>query len=136
MTSSTSSTSSPAPDGSPAISGWRACDACGERIEATVDALLTVAPERLEERRTGLAEQERARAAGETVPHVSTGLVPWDWIHEACLQPRPPEYRIAGDRFDTLAQAMARTLELLEQEWFLETAWEDAIRRFYSIPFE
>lgn len=116
--------------------GWRACDACGEEIAAPGDAVLTLAPEYLQQRRAGLAEQERARAAGETAGHVSSGLVPWDWVHRDCMQPRPEEYVIAGDRFDTLRGAMARTLEAMDREWFMETAWEDAIRRFYDIPFE
>ncbi|MEX2373541.1 MAG: hypothetical protein WD800_07035 [Dehalococcoidia bacterium] len=119
---------------SAAFGGWRGCDACGEAIAAPSDAVLAVAPEVIEERRAGIQERDRARAAGEDVPHVSTGLVPWDWVHRACAQPRPDEYVVAGDRIDTLPKAMARTLELLDREWFLETAWEDAIRRFYEIP--
>ena len=30
----------------------------------------------------------------------------------------------------------ARTLQLLDEPWFLETAWEDTVRRFYQVPFE
>lgn len=118
------------------FAGWRACDACGEEVASPADAVLSVAPDYLEERRAGLEEQARARAAGESVPHVSTGLVPWDWVHRDCLQPRAEEYVIAGDRFDTLPKALARTLEIMDREWFMETAWEDAIRRFYDIPFD
>ena len=41
-----------------------------------------------------------------------------------------------GERIDSWPKALARTLELLDADWFLETAWEDAVRRFYDIPFE
>lgn len=122
--------------GSVPFRGWRACDACGEEVASPADAVLTLPPETLIERRTGIEERERARAAGETPPHAAEGLVPWEWVHTACLQPRDAGYVIAGDAFDTLSKAMARTLQLLDREWFLETAWEDAIRRFYEIPTE
>lgn len=116
--------------------GWRACDECGEAIASPADAGLTVSPEVLEERRAGLAEAARAKAAGEQAPRASSGLVPWNWAHLACIPPRDEEYVVAGDRVDTLPEALARTLELLDRPWFLETAWEDALRRFYPIPFE
>ena len=116
--------------------GWRACDECGEVIASPADAVLTVPPELLEERRASLAEYQRAKAAGEDAPRASSGLIPWNWCHRDCLLPRPDEYVVAGDAFDTLPKAMARTLQLMDREWFAETAWEDAIRRFYVIPFE
>jgi hypothetical protein len=124
------------PDAAPPFRGWRGCDACGETIDSPAEAVLALPPEYLLQRRAGIEERDRARAAGETSAHVSDGLVPWDWVHAACLQPRDPEYVIAGDSFDTLPKAMARTLQLLDREWFLETAWEDAIRRFYDVPTE
>ena len=120
----------------PDFRGWRACDGCGEVITSPSDAVLTVAPEYLRDRQAGIDERVRAQAAGETPPHVSTGLVPWDWVHRMCMQPREVQYVVEGHRFDTLPKALARTLELMDRKWFMDTAWEDAIRRFYEIPTE
>lgn len=116
--------------------GWRACDACGEAIASPSEAALTVPPELIEERRAGIAERARALAAGEAPPRTSTGLVPWDWGHRACFPPRAPEFFVDGEAISTMPGILARTLALMDREWFLETAWEDAVRRFYRIPFE
>ena len=77
--------------------------------------------------------EERRSAPGAVNPQ---GFVPWDWGHRACLEPLLPLHMIEGPRMDTLPRMMARTLQLMDEPWFAETAWEDAVRRFYRIPFE
>ena len=104
--------------------GWRACDVCGEPIATIEEAALAV--------RAALLEERRA-TPGSINPQV---LVPWDWGHRACLEPLAPLHLIEGPRMDTLPRMMARTLQLMDEAWFAETAWEDAVRRFYRIPFE
>ena len=104
--------------------GWRACDVCGEPIATIEEAALALRATLLEER----------RATPATIN--PEGLVPWDWGHRTCVEPLAPLYVIEGARLDTLPRMMARTLQLLDEEWFAETAWEDAVRRFYRIPFE
>jgi hypothetical protein len=122
---------------SPPFRGWRACDACGDLpLRSPGEGVLTVAPELIEERRAELGERQAAAARGERVEGAPPGLVPWDWGHRECFPGRPEEYVIAGERMDTLPEMMARTLQLLDADWFLETAWEDAVRRFYDVPFE
>jgi len=117
--------------------GWRACDACGDQpLRTPADGVLTVAAVVLEERRAALRERAAVAARGEILEGAPPGLVPWDWGHRECFPDRAPEHVIAGDRVDTLPKMVARTLELLDAEWFLETAWEDAVRRFYAIPIE
>ena len=111
-----------------AFGGWRACDVCGESIATIDEAVLVLRADLLEERRATLAEA----APGAAAP----GLVPWDWGHRDCFAALAPLYVIEGPRLDTLPRMMARTLQLLDEAWFLETAWEDAVRRFYRIPFE
>ncbi|MPZ99472.1 MAG: hypothetical protein GEU80_09075 [Dehalococcoidia bacterium] len=116
--------------------GWRACDACGEAgLRDPSEGALSVAIDQLEERRAELRTQEEAERGGEQAGPLP-GLVPWDWGHRDCFPDRQPPYLIEGERMDTLPEMMARTLQLLDEDWFLETAWEDAVRRFYSIPFE
>ena len=104
--------------------GWHACDVCGEPIATIEEAALAV--------RAALLEERRA-SPGSINPQ---GLVPWDWGHRACLEPLAPLHLIEGPRMDTLPRMMARTLQLMDEAWFAETAWEDAVRRFYRIPFE
>ncbi|MEI6137110.1 MAG: hypothetical protein WCQ48_06810 [Chloroflexota bacterium] len=104
--------------------GWRACDVCGESIGTIEEAALALRASLLEER----------RAASATVN--PEGYVPWDWGHRPCLDALAPLHVIEGPRMNTLPRMMARTLQLLDEEWFGETAWEDAVRRFYRIPFE
>jgi len=123
-------------DGDTEFGGWRACDACGEAIASPDEAALTVPPELIEERRAGIAERARALAAGEEAARASTGLIPWDWGHRACFPPRDEAYFVAGARIATMPGILAETLALMDREWFMETAWEDAVRRFYRIPFE
>ena len=108
----------------PSFGGWRACDVCGEAIATIDEAVLAL--------RAALLEERRAVAVDGAEP----GLVPWDWGHRDCFTPLGLRYVIDGSRLDTLPRMMARTLQLLDEEWFLETAWEDAVRRFYRIPFE
>ena len=112
-----------------AFGGWRACDVCGEPIATIEEAALVLRAETLEERRAALA-------APDADPADPPGLVPWDWGHLACFEALPPVYVIDGLRMDTLPRIMARTLQLLDEPWFIETAWEDAVRRFYRVPFE
>ena len=112
-----------------AFGGWRACDVCGEPIDATSDATLVLRGNVLEERRATLATND---APGEA----ERGLVAWDWGHRECCEALAPLYIIEGDRMDTLPRLMARTLQLLDEDWFLETAWEDAVRRFSRVPYE
>jgi hypothetical protein len=112
-----------------AMSGWRACDACGELpLASPADGLLSVAISLIEERRAELARQE----AGADPP----ALAAWDWGHRECFPDRDPEHSLPGDAVDTLPKMMARTLDLLGADWFLDTAWEDAVRRFYAIPLD
>jgi hypothetical protein len=120
--------------GTPEFHGWRACDACGEAIERIEDAVLTVSPDLLEQRRAALAEQARARAAGEEASKADTGLVPWDWGHRDCIPPRPADYVVDGSRVASLEGLTVASFGLLAQPWFVETAWEDAARRFYDLP--
>ena len=105
--------------------GWRACDVCGEAIAAIDDAVLVLREQLFAERRTTLEADGRP-----------PGPVAWDWGHRDCFTPLGLRYVIDGPRLDSLPQMMARTLQLLDEEWFRETAWEDAVRRFYRIPFE
>lgn len=105
--------------------GWRACDVCGEPIAAIGDGALALRTELLDERRAVVAADGSA-----------PGLVPWDWGHRECFSALALRYVIDGPQLDTLPRMMARTLQLLGEEWFLETAWEDAVRRFYRVPFE
>ena len=112
-----------------AFGGWRACDVCGEPIATIEESALALRADIMQDRRAALA-------APKTDPAVPPGLVAWDWGHRACVDALNPLYRIEGPRLDTLPRMMARTLQLFDEEWFLETAWEDAVRRFYRIPFE
>ena len=107
--------------------GWRACDVCGEPIASTSDAALVLRAPLFEERRAALANP-----APEQAP--DPGLVPWDWGHRECVDALEPMYLVEGADMDTMPRMMARTLQLLDEPWFLETAWEDAVRRFYRIP--
>lgn len=117
--------------------GWRACDACGDRpLASPAEGVLTASAELIAERREVFRARQDAAAEGEPVEDGPPGLVPWDWGHRECFPGRAPEYVIVGDRMDSLARMMARTLELFDADWFLETAWEDAVRRFYAIPIE
>ena len=116
-----------------AFGGWRACDVCGERIARIEDAALVVRTEALAERRAALLEA--AEAAGRPAGR-APGLVAWDWGHTECFGAMELAYIIAGTRFDTMPKLVARTLQLLDEPWFLETAWEDATRRFYRVPFD
>ena len=111
-----------------AFGGWRACDVCGEPIATIEESALVLRADMLHERRAALATPE----AGPAEP---PGLVAWDWGHAECLGAMELTYVIAGPRFDTMPKLVARTLQLLDEPWFLETAWEDAARRFYRIPF-
>jgi hypothetical protein len=125
------------PDDALTFRGWRACDACSDRpLHSPADGVLTTSPELIEERRAAFRERQAAAARGERVEDAPPPLVAWDWGHRDCFPQRPSEYVVPGDRMDTLPEMMARTLELLEADWFLETGWEDAVRRFYAIPFE
>ena len=105
--------------------GWRGCDVCGEPIDTIEEAALGVRGSLLEERRAAIADTG-------TEPW----LVPWDWGHRVCFDILEPLYVIDGPKMDTLPRMMARTLQLMDEAWFLETAWEDAVRRFYRVPFE
>jgi len=121
----------------PAFQGWRACDACGDQpLRVPEEGVLTVSAGLIEERRGAFAERRDAAARGDPVDDSPPGLVPWDWGHRECFPDRAPEYVIDGDRIASLAKMMARTLELFDADWFLETAWEDAVRRFYAILIE
>ena len=117
------------PHGDASFGGWRACDVCGEPIARTSDAALVLRAPLFEERRAAMADP-----APDKTPDL--GLVPWDWGHRECVAPLEPMHLIEGDRMDTMPRMMARTLQLLDEPWFLETAWEDAVRRFYRIPAE
>ena len=108
--------------------GWRACDVCGEPIKAIEDAGLVLRASVMEERRAAAAE------AGNGVEE--PGLVPWDWGHLGCFEALAPMHVIPGPSMSTLPRMMARTLQLLDEDWFIDTAWEDAVRRFYHIPYE
>lgn len=122
---------------SPPFQGWRACDACGDRpLQTAAEGVLTVSADLIEERRAAFRARQETAARGEPVDDDPPGLAPWDWGHRECFPGRTPEYVVDGDRMDTLAKLMARTLELFDADWFLETAWEDAVRRFYAIPIE
>ena len=114
--------------------GWRACDVCGEPIARIDEAVLALRAQALAERRAAVLEA--AQASTEGAPGRAPGLVAWDWGHAECLGAMELTYVIAGPRFDTMPKLVARTLQLLDEPWFLETAWEDAARRFYRIPFE
>ena len=108
--------------------GWRACDVCGEPIAAIEEASLALRAEALAERRTAVLDA----APGAPAP----GLVAWDWGHTVCFSAMALTYAIPGLRFDSMPKLVARTLQLLDEDWFLETAWEDAVRRFYRVPFD
>ena len=108
--------------------GWRACDVCGEAIAGIDEAALALRADLLAERRAALQQPDP--------PETASGLVPWDWGHRACLDALALHHVIPGAQLDTLPRMMARTLQLLDEPWFGETAWEDAVRRFYVIPFE
>ncbi|MSQ31396.1 MAG: hypothetical protein EXR64_05145 [Dehalococcoidia bacterium] len=112
-----------------AFGGWRACDMCGEPIATVEESALVLRAETMEERRAALV-------ASDADPADPPGLVPWDWGHRTCFEAQRPFYVIEGPRMDTLPRMMARTLQLLDEPWFLDTAWEDAVRRFYRVPFE
>ena len=112
-----------------AFGGWRSCDVCGEPIARIEDAALVLRAALFEERRAAVAE---ASANGAEQP----GLVPWDWGHRVCFDALDPMYVVDGPRMDTLPRMMARTLQLMDEPWFLDTAWEDAVRRFYRVPTE
>ena len=117
--------------------GWRACDACGDRpLRTPAEGVLALSAVLLEERRAAFRERQAAAARGDRVEEPPPGLVPWDWGHRECFPDRAPEHVIDGERLDSLPKILARTLELLDADWFLETAWEDAVRRFYDVPFE
>lgn len=109
--------------------GWRACDVCGEPIATIEEGALVLRTSNLDERRAAVAALDAAASE-------PTGLAPWDWGHGSCFGALNPFYVIDGPRMDTLPRMMARTLQLLDKDWFLETAWEDAVRRFYRVPFE
>ena len=104
--------------------GWRACDVCGEAIAAIDEAVLAL--------RAALVAERQLAAVDDAEP----GLVPWDWGHRACFVAFDLRYVIDGERLSTLPRMMARTLQLLDEPWFMETAWEDTVRRFYQVPFE
>ena len=108
--------------------GWRACDVCGERIETIEEAGLGLRADPLAARRSEVLEM----ASGGRTP----GLVAWDWGHTVCLEAMDLSYLIHGPRIDTMPKLVARTLQLLDEDWFLDTAWEDAVRRFYQVPFD
>ncbi len=110
--------------------GWRACDVCGEPIATIEEAALAVREALVEERRAVRAAEEQT---GTVNPD---GFVQWDWGHRECLDPLVPLHVVPGPRLNTLPRLMARTLELIDEDWFAETAWEDAVRRFYRIPFD
>lgn len=121
----------------PAFQGWRACDACGDQpLQSPAEGVLSVSVDLIEERREAFRERQEAAARGEAMDDAPPGLVPWDWGHRECFPGRTAEYLIDGDRIDSLSKMMARTLELFDADWFMETAWEDAVRRFYAIPIE
>lgn len=109
--------------------GWRSCDVCGEPIAAIEEAALVLRAPLFEERRDAVRQ---AQTDGGEQP----GLVPWDWGHRACFDALDPMYVVDGPRMDTLPRMMARTLQLMDEPWFLDTAWEDAVRRFYRVPNE
>lgn len=113
----------------PSFGGWRACDVCGEPIASTSEAALVLRAPLFEERRAALLAPDPAKAP-------DLGLVPWDWGHRECVDALEPKYLVEGARMDTLPRMMARTLQLMDEPWFLDTAWEDAVRRFYRIPTE
>jgi hypothetical protein len=115
------------PSDDTSFGGWRSCDVCGEPIASIQDAALVLRTALFEERRAAL---ETAEGNGGDQP----GLVPWDWGHRTCFDALEPMYMVEGPRMDTLPRMMARTLQLLDEPWFLETAWEDAVRRFYRVP--
>ncbi len=117
------------PDHDTSFGGWRACDVCGEPIGTTAEAALALRGPLFEERRANLANPSPEKAP-------DPGLVPWDWGHRECVDAMEPMHVVPGDQMDTLPRMMARTLQLLDEPWFLETAWEDAVRRFYRIPLE
>jgi hypothetical protein len=118
-------------DDGPRMAGWRACDACGERpLASPADGLLSVATSLIDDRRAALAAHD---AAADDPP---PARAMWDWGHRECFPDRDPEHSLAGDRIDTLPKMMARTLDLLDTDWFADTAWEDAVRRFYAIPID
>ncbi len=108
--------------------GWRSCDVCGEAIAHIEDAALGLRAAPLAERRAAARE-----ASADSRP---LGLVAWDWGHVECMGAMELTYVIPGPRLDSMPKLVARTLQLLDEEWFLETAWEDAVRRFYRVPFE
>lgn len=116
-------------DDDTSFGGWRSCDVCGEPIERIDEAALVLRAPLFEERRDAMTQ---ARAEGREPP----GLVPWDWGHRVCFDALVPMHVVEGPSMDTLPRMMARTLQLLDEPWFLETAWEDTVRRFYRIPNE
>ena len=112
--------------------GWRACDVCGEPIATIEEGGLVLRAPLMAERRTALDELVAQEGTSGEIP----GLVPWDWGHLVCFEALEPLHTIEGPQMDTLPRMMARTLQLMDEAWFAETAWEDAVRRFYQIPFE
>ncbi len=107
------------------MAGWRACDACGDRpLAAPAEGLLSVP--------VALVDGRRAAVAAGAEP--SPALVTWEWGHRECFPGREPPYAVDGAAVDTLPRMMARTLDYLGVDWFLDTAWEDAVRRFYALP--
>lgn len=115
------------PSDDTSFGGWRSCDVCGEPVARIEDGALVLRSALFEERQAALAA---ALVDGGDQP----GLVPWDWGHRECFDALDPMYVVHGPRMDTLPRMMARTLQLLDEPWFLETAWEDAVRRFYHVP--
>ncbi len=113
------------------MAGWRACDACGETpLASPADGLLSVATSLIDERHAALASDDNA------ADHAAPPHARWDWGHRECFPDRDPDHSLLGDRIDTLPKMMARTLDLLGTDWFADTAWEDAVRRFYAIPMD
>ncbi len=106
--------------------GWRACDVCGEPIASIKETALVL--------RTAVFQERRAAAQDLPCGAEPPGLVPWDWGHRSCFDALDPMYVIDGPRMATMPHLLARTLQLLDEDWFLETAWEDAVRRFYRVP--
>lgn len=124
------------PDAAVRMAGWRACDACGDRpLASPTEGLLSVPADRIDARREAMRRGHATHDTGEPPEEEPPPLVAWEWGHRECFPGRQAPYALPGDAVDTLPKIMAGTLELLPLEWFTDTAWEDAVRRFYAIPF-
>ncbi len=55
----------------------------------------------------------------------------WRWGHKFCI-PDDGDYWMDAERLDTAGKMLSFTAHLMEKNWFLDTDWDQVIRRFYN----